>query len=125
MTRYKARCRRASRTITPRSQQIWRQCSHHEFFRFWWALIKCSRDLQERAKSLPAWQQKLGKQLLLRRVGQAYGRMLLGPGLFQADCHPGNILVTDAGVVGGHLCCILPQCLPMFFRESHRLVWVY
>ena len=32
-------------------------------------------------------------QLILSRVCEAYGRMLLLQGLFQADCHPGNILV--------------------------------
>ena len=56
--------------------------------------------VQARADSLPKWQQDLGKRLLLRRVGEAYGRMVLGPGLFQADCHPGNILVSDTGHVG-------------------------
>lgn len=55
---------------------------------------------QAEAEKLPEWQQKLGKQLLLRRVGEAYGRMILGSGIFQADCHPGNILVNGSGLVG-------------------------
>lgn len=31
--------------------------------------------------------------LILSHVSEAYGRMILGEGLFQADGHPGNILV--------------------------------
>ena len=56
--------------------------------------------VQARAEALPQWKQEVGKRILLRTVTEAYGRMLLGPGLFQADCHPGNILVSDTGAVG-------------------------
>jgi predicted unusual protein kinase regulating ubiquinone biosynthesis (AarF/ABC1/UbiB family) len=34
------------------------------------------------------------------RVVQAYGRMILTDGYFQADGHPGNVLVMPGGVVG-------------------------
>lgn len=37
---------------------------------------------------------------VLSRVSEAYGRMILGTGLFQADGHPGNILVLPKGKVG-------------------------
>lgn len=37
---------------------------------------------------------------IMNRVGEAYGRMMLETGLFQADGHPGNILVMSNGAVG-------------------------
>lgn len=36
---------------------------------------------------------RVAKQRIMSRVSEAYGRMLLLNGLFQADGHPGNILV--------------------------------
>ena len=63
----------------------------------------CLCGSQSKAEQLSQWQQDLGKRMLLSRVSEAYGRMVLGPGLFQADCHPGNILVSDSGVVGAVL----------------------
>ena len=33
-------------------------------------------------------------------VSEAYGRMILGEGLFQADGHPGNILLMKGGRIG-------------------------
>lgn len=38
-------------------------------------------------------------RLILSQVSQAYGLMILGEGLFQADGHPGNILVQKGGRV--------------------------
>lgn len=38
-------------------------------------------------------------RLILSQVSQAYGLMILGEGLFQADGHPGNILVQRGGRV--------------------------
>lgn len=35
----------------------------------------------------------LAKRMIMSNVSEAYGRMLLLDGLFQADGHPGNILV--------------------------------
>jgi ABC1 atypical kinase-like domain len=49
---------------------------------------------------------KLGKSTgpttlqVLTRASEAYGRMILDKGLFQADGHPGNILVMKGGKVG-------------------------
>ncbi|GLC33499.1 hypothetical protein PLESTB_000081700 [Pleodorina starrii] len=40
------------------------------------------------------------KRLILSRVSEAYGRMIFGEGLFQADGHPGNILIGRGGRVG-------------------------
>ena len=40
-----------------------------------------------------AWKRRQAKQRILGRVTAAYGHMLLVDGLFQADAHPGNILV--------------------------------
>lgn len=37
--------------------------------------------------------------LILAEVSHAYGLMILGEGLFQADGHPGNILVQRGGRV--------------------------
>jgi ABC1 atypical kinase-like domain len=37
---------------------------------------------------------------VLTRASEAYGRMILETGLFQADGHPGNILVMKGGKVG-------------------------
>eukprot|EP00884_Botryococcus_braunii_P022387 jgi/Botrbrau1/8832/Bobra.0335s0019.1 len=50
--------------------------------------------------SLPLNQRRFLGKMLLERISEAYGRMLLGRGLFQADCHPGNIIVDDKGIVG-------------------------
>lgn len=36
---------------------------------------------------------------ILAQVSQAYGLMILGEGLFQADGHPGNIMVQKGGRV--------------------------
>ncbi|KAK9798604.1 hypothetical protein WJX73_007340 [Symbiochloris irregularis] len=76
--------------------------------------------MQSRAQQLSQWQQDLGKRVLLSRVSEAYGRMILGPGLFQADCHPGNILVSDCGLVGlvdfGQ-CKQLPLATQLSFAE--------
>ncbi|GIL52828.1 hypothetical protein Vafri_8592 [Volvox africanus] len=40
------------------------------------------------------------KRLILSRISEAYGRMIFGEGLFQADGHPGNILIGRGGRVG-------------------------
>ena len=49
--------------------------------------------LGERMGSYSARQRQMGINLILSRVSEAYGRMMLYEGLFQADGHPGNILV--------------------------------
>lgn len=49
--------------------------------------------LEAQMKKLSARQRKAGIKRILTRVSEAYGRMMLYTGLFQADNHPGNILV--------------------------------
>lgn len=63
-------------------------------------LIVCVPVNQEHTAGLSAFQKKQGAKLILSRICEAYGRMLLMQGLFQADCHPGNILVMK----GTHGC---------------------
>ena len=43
---------------------------------------------------------RLAARRILSRVSEAYGRMVLLDGLFQADGHPGNILVMSGGRIG-------------------------
>lgn len=43
---------------------------------------------------------KMAARRILSRVSEAYGRMVLMDGLFQADGHPGNILVMKGGRIG-------------------------
>ena len=50
--------------------------------------------------SLSAATKRLAASRILSRVSEAYGRMMLLDGLFQADGHPGNILVMARGRVG-------------------------
>ena len=49
---------------------------------------------------MPAAVKALFARKLLKKVAEAYGRMLLIKGLFQADCHPGNILIRDDNGLG-------------------------
>ncbi len=56
--------------------------------------------LQERGQNVPAAVKALFARKLLKKVAEAYGRMLLIKGLFQADCHPGNILIRDDNGLG-------------------------
>lgn len=44
--------------------------------------------------------QGAGLVQVITRASEAYGRMLLEKGLFQADGHPGNILVMRGGRIG-------------------------
>jgi predicted unusual protein kinase regulating ubiquinone biosynthesis (AarF/ABC1/UbiB family) len=44
-------------------------------------------------RSLSEATRRLAARRILNRVSEAYGRMMLLDGLFQADGHPGNILV--------------------------------
>ncbi|KAK9817253.1 hypothetical protein WJX72_011900 [[Myrmecia] bisecta] len=56
--------------------------------------------MQENAYELTRKQKRAMARVLLTRISEAYGRMLLFSGLFQADCHPGNILVMKRGKIG-------------------------
>jgi len=51
-------------------------------------------------RDLSAFQRRQAAKVLLTRISEAYGHMILREGLFQADCHPGNILVMKGGKVG-------------------------
>lgn len=50
-------------------------------------------------KDLSPMKRKLGIKRILGAVSEAYGRMMLYEGLFQADGHPGNILVMKGARV--------------------------
>lgn len=49
--------------------------------------------LGDKVKNLSKQNRKRAMDRILHRVAEAYGRQLLYAGLFQADGHPGNILV--------------------------------
>ena len=49
-------------------------------------------------------QRQTAARRILERVSQAFGVMMLDKGLFQADAHPGNILVMK-----GAQCTPLPR----------------
>mmetsp|Transcript_26987 Transcript_26987/g.49662 ORF Transcript_26987/g.49662 Transcript_26987/m.49662 type:complete len:347 (-) Transcript_26987:128-1168(-) len=57
-------------------------------------------EASRKLRSLPPIRRKAAKRMVLTRVSEAYGRMLLGEGLFHADGHPGNILVDGRGKIG-------------------------
>lgn len=63
----------------------------------------CDMFGQEKGEALPAAMRAVAARRLLERVAEAYGRMLLLNGLFQADCHPGNIFVKPNGHLGAHV----------------------
>jgi len=56
--------------------------------------------LADKMKDRSERERRLASRRILSRVSEAYGRMLLNKGLFQADGHPGNILVLPGGRVG-------------------------
>ncbi|CAG9460985.1 unnamed protein product [Pedinophyceae sp. YPF-701] len=56
--------------------------------------------LEDKFRELSKMQRQAAARLLLDRLSDAYGHMILGSGLFQADCHPGNILVMEGGRIG-------------------------
>lgn len=51
-------------------------------------------------QNLPAAAKRMAARHILSKVSEAYGRMILLDGLFQADGHPGNILVMKGGKIG-------------------------
>ncbi|PRW59732.1 putative aarF domain-containing kinase 1 [Chlorella sorokiniana] len=56
--------------------------------------------LERHTQNLSEATKRLAARRILSRVSEAYGRMLLLDGLFQADGHPGNILVMKGGKIG-------------------------
>lgn len=57
------------------------------------------RELGSKTKNLSARKKQAAKQIILSRISEAYGRMILEHGLFQADGHPGNILVQEGAKI--------------------------
>ncbi|KXZ54564.1 hypothetical protein GPECTOR_4g629 [Gonium pectorale] len=57
-------------------------------------------EASSRVSQLSPLARQAAKRLILQRVSEAYGRMIFGEGLFQADGHPGNILIGRGGRVG-------------------------
>lgn len=55
---------------------------------------------QEKFQNLSEATKRLAARQILSKVSEAYGRMILLDGLFQADGHPGNILVMKGGKIG-------------------------
>ena len=51
--------------------------------------------LEDQMKGRSARQRRIAAKRILARVSEAYGRMLLLDGLFQADGHPGLISPAD------------------------------
>ncbi len=58
--------------------------------------------LGDKTKNLSRKKRKVAVERIVHRVAEAYGRQLLYGGLFQADGHPGNILVMK----GTHICLL-------------------
>eukprot|EP00892_Ulva_mutabilis_P003003 jgi/Ulvmu1/12703/UM095_0007.1 len=56
--------------------------------------------MERHVTGLSQMQRKAAFQRIISRASEAYGRMILESGLFQADGHPGNMVVMDKGVVG-------------------------
>lgn len=56
-------------------------------------------ELKSRTSGLSRRKQQMAKQRILAHVSEAYGQMIFGEGLFQADGHPGNILVQEGAKV--------------------------
>ena len=71
--------------------------------------------LKGRINELKPWQKMQAKRRILSRVTAAYGHMLLINGLFQADAHPGNILVQPgmALLLAGHARLQLTPTMPI------------
>lgn len=55
---------------------------------------------QVKFQNLSEATKRLAARQILSKVSEAYGRMILLDGLFQADGHPGNILVMKGGKIG-------------------------
>lgn len=55
---------------------------------------------QTQFQNLSEATKRLAARQILSKVSEAYGRMILLDGLFQADGHPGNILVMKGGRIG-------------------------
>eukprot|EP01025_Chloroclados_australasicus_P041555 TRINITY_DN4403_c1_g1_i2.p1 TRINITY_DN4403_c1_g1~~TRINITY_DN4403_c1_g1_i2.p1 ORF type:complete len:589 (-),score=89.91 TRINITY_DN4403_c1_g1_i2:316-2082(-) len=56
-------------------------------------------SLKQKTAGLSEQQRMAASKRILGRVSEAYGHMILDKGLFQADGHPGNILVLKKGKI--------------------------
>ena len=73
------------------------------FFSFFFFILKFTPELTHTL--LPLWSRRI-----LKDLASAYGHMILRDGHFQADPHPGNILVCKGGKVitpNRAACCML------------------
>lgn len=73
--------------------------------------------LGDKVHSLSKRKRKMAMDKILHRVAEAYGRQLLYGGLFQADGHPGNILVMkgeDDHAAGSSSFAVLIYGLPTY-----------
>jgi len=70
--------------------------------------------LGDKTKKLSRKKRKVAVERIVHRVAEAYGRQLLYGGLFQADGHPGNILVMK-GTYISLLCLANVQHEPVMF----------
>jgi predicted unusual protein kinase regulating ubiquinone biosynthesis (AarF/ABC1/UbiB family) len=51
--------------------------------------------LKRRVEGMSPRMRKIAQTRLLHRIADAYGMMIIKSGLFQADAHPGNLLVME------------------------------
>lgn len=57
------------------------------------------RQLSEKTAGMSVRKQRAAKERILKRLCEAYGAMIFGNGLFQADGHPGNILIQEGAKI--------------------------
>eukprot|EP00250_Pteridium_aquilinum_P004612 c14821_g1_i2 orf=544-2046(+) len=62
-------------------------------------ILRLSEEMAKRGFNPDGAVAKLAKRNILRDLTEAYGHMILKDGFFQADPHPGNILITDKGKI--------------------------
>lgn len=74
--------------------------------------------LGDKTKKLSHKKRKIAVERIVHRVAEAYGRQLLYGGLFQADGHPGNILVMKGTHV---LLCLAYLQLELLMFLLHML----
>lgn len=59
--------------------------------------FKRGRGAQAMASNMNPHLKRVMARRIISRVSKAYGTMMLKEGLFQADAHPGNILIMRGG----------------------------
>lgn len=71
--------------------------------------------LKSRVAGMSPRVQKQARQRILHRIADAYGQMIISTGLFQADPHPGNIMVMK-GKTSSILCFSLSSAFEFGFE---------